>query len=525
MKRWRLVILVLAFLLVLQEHVVSQSVNVPLEHWAYDFLKRLEARGACRSLYLRTLPMSRQQLAAILAQIERSDAQKTGMLSRAERDRFEQLKGEFHEEIAELNLKSQMQYQEIHLWQWSENNARAKVDLDFRQRFDFDKRIAPDTTQRTSFTTLGGIVRGSLNKDLGFYLHFKNTLIRGQKITAENFNPAHGYPLTISGKNVYQDEATAYIIWRLPWFQLEAGRDRVQWGPGSQGSLMISAQNPLFDLIKLQASFKQFQFTSFHGWLTSDLGPKYLAAHRLDVQLRPWLYLAAAEAVVYGNREVEFQYLNPLMPYHIAEHHLGDRDNNTMSFECTLFPRRGHKLYGELFIDDFTSAKNPFRYYGNKFAFLVGHHWANPFRLRNVDARIEYARIEPYVYTHDDSINVYENYNRILGHWLGPNADQLYFEIGFQPHRDLKTSLLVDRVRHGEGDVHTPYAEDNGTRKKFLSGVVETRWRLGFAVTDQILRDWFLTLHYYYSQLDNRNRIPGQDGHDYHLLFQLSANW
>lgn len=521
----RFVIFILAFFLIMGESSYSQSVNVPLQHWAYDFLKRLEARGVCRSLHLRTLPMSRKQLAEILAQIERIQSNENGTLSRAERDLLEQLKGEFHEEIAELNLKSQSQYREIHLWQWSENNASAKFDIDFRQRFDFDKSITPDTTQRSSFTTLGAIVRGSLNKDLGFYLHFKNTLIRGQKIKSENFNPAYGYPLTISGKNVYQDEATAYVVWKLPWFQLQAGRDQVQWGPGSQGSLMISAQNPLFDLIKLQAAFKTFQFTSFHGWLTSHVGRKYLAAHRLDIQLRPWWYVAAAEAVVYGNREVEFQYLNPLMPYHIAEHHLGDRDNNTMSFECTLFPRRGHKLYGELFIDDFTSAKNPFRYYGNKFAFLVGHYWANPFRIRNVDLRIEYARVEPYVYTHDDSINVYENYNRIIGHWLGPNADQLYFEIGFQPHRDLKASLLLDRVRHGEGDVRTPYSEDKGTRKQFLSGIVETRWRLGFSITDQILRDWFLTLQYHYSQLDNRNRILGQDGHDYHLIFQLSANW
>ncbi|MDZ7265070.1 MAG: hypothetical protein ONB16_10825, partial [candidate division KSB1 bacterium] len=100
-----------------------------------------------------------------------------------------------------------------------------------------------------------------------------------------------------------------------------------------------------------------------------------------------------------------------------------------------------------------------------------------------------------------------------------------YFEIGFQPHRDLKASLLLDRVRHGDGDVRTQYSEDKGTRKQFLSGIVETRWRLGFSITDQILRDWFLTLQYHYSQLDNRNRILGQDGHDYHLIFQLSANW
>ena len=518
-------ITILAFCLCWVISSYAQSVNVPLSHWAYDFLNRLEIQGGFRGFHLRTLPISRQDMAEILAQVEQSRSTNKINLSKAELDLLEQLKGEFCEELALLNLKSQQRYSEKHLLTWQENNSQIKIDVDFGQRFDINRGSRYDSTSRSSFTTLGGIIRGNLKGSLGFYIHFKNTLIRGKEITSENFNPALGLPITISGKNVYQDDASAYLIWKFPWFQFEFGRDEAKWGPGYQGSLMLSAQNPLFDMFRIRAHYKRFQFTSLHGRLSSDVGRKYLAAHRLELRISPWLFLAGSEAVVYGNRGAELQYLNPIMPYHIAEHHLGDEDNNTMGFDFTLFPAMGHKLYGELFLDDFTLSENPFHYYGNKFAFLLGYHCANPFRLKNVDLITEYTRIEPYVYTHDDLINVYKNYDRIIGHWLGPNADATFFEIRYLLNRDLKTSFMAERVRHGEGGVDIPYKEEDGTRKSFLSGIVESQWRCGFSISDQIFRDCFLNLQFHHIETSNLNRIQGEDSSDNQVIFQLNFNW
>ena len=502
----------------------SQSVNVPLDHWAYSFLDRMEVRGCFRSLLLRTRPISRVDLAKIISEIEISSSKGKVTLSKAERSVLEQLKGEFFEELNGLSENIQKRYHEKHLFAWEENNNQFKIDVDFSQRFDINRGSNYDTTGRTSLTTLGGIVRGQLKNKIAFFLHFKNTLIRGQDIDEENFNPGLGMPITISGENVYQDEASAYFVWKLPWGQIELGRDQAQWGPCYKGSLMLSAQNPLFDLFKINAQFKRFQFTSIHGKLNSSAGQKYLAAHRIEFQPFPWLFLAGSEAVVYGNRDMELQYLNPLMPYHIAEHHLGDHDNNMMSFDVTLFPKAGHKVYAELFLDDMTTAENPFTYYGNKFAFTVGHYWANPFRMSNLDVKIEYTRLEPFVYTHQDSVNVYEHYNRHIGHWLEPNSDQLYFETAYLLNRDIKMSFIAERIRHGDGDIHSPYQEEMGTKKSFLSGIVETKWRIGFSITDQIFRDVFLNLQYHYINTGNLNHISGNDSKDNQIIFQLNAN-
>lgn len=522
MKRFFQIVITL---FILTEILFAQSVNVPLNHWVYSYLDRMETRGCFRSLKLRVRPISRVDAAELLNEIEKSNSENKIHLSRAERDMLEQLKGEFFEEMAAFSAMVNDDFRERHLITWAEENNKIKVDIDFGQRFDINRSSAHDSTARTSMTTLGGIIRGNLNGSLGFYLHFKNTLIKGTEIEGENFNPEFGMPITISGDNVYQDDATAYFVWKLPWFQFQFGRDQAQWGPGYQGSLMLSAQNPLFDMLKIRAQFKRFQFTSIHGKLNSSIAQKYMAAHRIEFRVLPWLFLAGSESVIYGDRGIEWQYLNPIMPYHIAEHHLGDKDNNTMSVDFTVFPAPGHKFYGELFLDDFTSAENPLTYFGNKFAFLTGYHGANPLGLPNVDLKAEYTRIEPFVYTHHVPINVYQHYNRVIGHWLGPDSDQLYFESSLLVNRDLNVGLIAERVRHGEGDIELFHTNDMGEEKEFLSGVVEKSWRFGISITDQILRDFFLNLQYHHIRRDNAENVAGLNSTDNQIFFQLTVNW
>ena len=514
------------FLLILISNIsFSQSVNVPLNHWAYNFLERLETRGVFSSLLLRARPISRKDLADILLQIEKATKQNNIGFTKSELDLFEQLKGEFFEELDEFSIKTNNKMHERHLLKWEENNNKFKIDLDFSQRFEINRGNQFDSTKRVSNTTIGGIIRGKLKNSLAFYLHFKNTLVKGENIKRENFNPDQGMPVVIAGENVFKDDASAYFVWKLPWFEMELGRDQAQWGPGYKGSLMLSRFNPLFDMLKIRAGFNRFYFTSIHGKLNSSFGAKYIAAHRLEFRAFPWLYLAGSESVIYGNRDAELQYLNPIMPYHVAEHHLGDKDNNTMAFELTMFPFRGHKFYGELFLDDFTSSENPFKYFGNKFAFLAGFFWVNPLGISNTGFRTEYTRIEPFVYTHYKPINIYQNYNQNIGHWLQPNSDLLFFEFNSLINRDLHVKFQVERIRHGKGDIYTPHKKEDGMNKKFLAGIVETRYRFGIDITDQIIRDFFLTLQYNYLDTKNLDRIPGNNSRGSQVIFQLSANW
>ncbi|MDW7681659.1 MAG: hypothetical protein SCK70_13920, partial [bacterium] len=88
----------------------SQSVNVPLNHWAYSFLERLETRGFFNSQLLKTRPISRNDLANILAELNKKHLNEQIKLSRTEMDMFEQLKGEFYEELFQLSVRASSKY-------------------------------------------------------------------------------------------------------------------------------------------------------------------------------------------------------------------------------------------------------------------------------------------------------------------------------------------------------------------------------------------------------------------------------
>jgi len=359
---------IISFVIFCTARIFSQSVNVPLEHWVYNFLDRMQTKALIQQFVPTSRPFSRNDIAQMLKELDSKLSSGEQTLNSAEIAQLEQLKGEFHREFQSAAVLFKSQYKERHLFQWQDQQNHLLGDAFIEQWLDIKSKPQYNPKETISNTSIGGIVRGRLKKHFGFYVSAKNTLIKGTDIIQENFDPSHGAPVTISGDNAYRDDASAYMIWELPWFQLEFGRDRIQWGPGYRGSLMLSANNPRFEMLKIKARIAKFLFTSVHGKLNNNSGSKYLAAHRLEWQALSWRMVSFSELVVYGNRDVELQYINPLMPYHIAEHHLGDKDNNTMGLDITAFPFINHKIYGELLLDDFTTAKNPFKYYGNKFA-------------------------------------------------------------------------------------------------------------------------------------------------------------
>ncbi|MDZ7261540.1 MAG: capsule assembly Wzi family protein, partial [candidate division KSB1 bacterium] len=440
---------VLSFFLLLVgylRHSYAQSVNLPFDHWAYDFIERLETRGLFTRIDAGSKPYSRQEIGHILYQVDQTVLLNETSLSPAEKGMLEQLKGEFCEELLNYQIAIQPRYQERHLMSWQEDENKVLIDFYFDQRVRLKKIEPPDTIRRLSETTLGGLMRGYFKPNLAFNIDVRNTLMRGTDIREERVSPSEGLPIIISGKNVYSDQATAYFTSRWRWLQLEVGRDQAKWGPGYHGGLILSQNNPVFDLIKLQTRRQRFNFIYFHGFLNS-LERKYLVAHRLEFKAQPWLYLGTSETVVYGHRGLEFLYLIPIMPYLVAQHQLGNKDKALVNFDLSAYFRQA-KFYCEWLLDDFKFSSTE-----NKFAWLIGTFWVDPLGLKNLDLRVEYARLEPLVYTHQDSINRYQNYNQVMGYWTGPDSDNLFFEANYFFNKGVRLRLNWEQVGKGEGIV------------------------------------------------------------------------
>ena len=519
--------LLLVFLF-LPSGIQSQSANLPLDHWAYTFLERLELKGLYVSEDFDTAPYSRQAIAEMILQITENITKDSTKISTVERDLLEQLKGEFHENLHKIQPKVERRNKENerHLWSWRNEDFVGHLDLLLGQQVRVESKESVDSGIAKSITSWGFGFRVNFKESMAVFFEGRSFVLSGTD-TIENrfFNPSLGLPVSKNALGDVTDNASGYAVFRLPWFDLEIGRDLVEWGPGFRGNLILSRNSNFYDLFKATFRYERLKYEHFHGFLNAER-TKYLAGHRIEVRPLDSFRFSINETVVYGGRSVEFLYANPFFPFIIAERHLGNKDNNLVSIDFTWFLRqRQLKFYGEFLFDDFNPRKNLFHDFVNKWGVLLGGYWVDPFGLSNTDFRLEYVRIQPFVYWHSlDEINFYTNYNNFMGHWLGPDSDDFYVELKKRFHKNLRFGLSFERRRRGQNDL-SQIERPPDLKFDFLGGVVTKNSFYGATIEWQVLRDMFLNATYQFIQTGNLRRVAGRDQNNHRLLVNFSLNY
>lgn len=504
-------------MLLVAECLNAQSTSVSLGHPVYDFLERLETYNTFAPFALRVQPISR---ADAMQMLKNADSLLVNDLTPAESSSLRRYLSEFSDRAVGSPSPAES---EPHLLRLEEDGKQIFVDVIASQEFDF-RRGGADEGKNIS-RTLGGVrMRGDFFGSLGFFLEATNTLERGDNTAEEDFRPDTGAPVTLSGSSAFKDQALATFYFRAKWAQFEIGRNQLSWGAGPITQLGLARQNTPVDQIRLQIKWRRFQFTYVHAHLRAEQR-RYFAGHRLDVAFGKSARIGVYEGVIYAGRDMEWQYLNPLMPYHIAEHQLGDRDNNVLGIDFSLFPRRNTKIYGEIFVDDLSLEFPIGEYWGNKLAYLFGAFVVRPLGWRDADLRIEYTRVDPFVYTHQDSINVYAHSGESLGSRLGPNADRVSMAWAYQPSRDVRLTASFFHDRKGRGELFQPHKDADGNSKGFLKGTVETanEWRAG--IVAQIRRDVYVEIAYSRRHVQNIDRIDGDRETLQRALFAVRADY
>ncbi len=493
------------------------SAAVPLEHPVYPFAEKLVTLLPQHVLDLHVLPLSRRQVQNILVRAKTAPLS----LSRADENLLQQYLAEFTDpaigEIAPPRA-------ERHFIRYEEMDTQFFADLFAHQRFEF-RRGAWEGGEADILQIRAGIrMRVALHPRLLAAVDLSNILDRGANDSLEIFTPGIGLPVVLSGTSAFREKAIAYFRLRLPWFEVEAGRNQLAWNISPLTQLTLSQENEPLDLFKLDRRWRKFRFTFVHTKLRA-VQRKFLAAHRLEVAAHSRLFIGVGESVIYGNRGAEFEYLNPLMLYHAAEHLLGDKDNNTLSIDFTAFPWRGHKFYGEIFIDDLSLEFPIGTYWGNKLAYLGGWYWAQPFGWRSGELRLEYARVDPFVYTHADSVNIYEQDGDGLGARFGPNADRFTLQAAFQPHRDLRLISQLSFQRKGRGEIFQPHLPEDGNAKGFLAGTTVNSASYQFQFEDQLRRDIYLKLELAWERRHNADFMHALNKTQRRAAFSVRADF
>ncbi|MCH8289742.1 hypothetical protein IH992_01375 [Candidatus Poribacteria bacterium] len=404
-------------------------------------------------------------------------------------------------------------------------------------RFDFNLELGQINTHRTNPADPSGteyawqtrpIVRGGIrddfafSTDLRFYLITNTVLPNTVRVEVE---------ANKSGENfITAGLVPAYAKFKLPWFELLIGKDNLSWGPGRHGNLLLSA-NPLpMDMIQIQAQYGKVGFQAFTAIAESSHGQKILSGHRLDLNLWDRVNLGIAETVVIGEENFELRFLNPFTVYTVTELSGGgildepvktSLGNTLISGTMELRIFRNLALYGELMIDDFQPryGLNSYRNWASKFGLQLGVQLVDPLSIDNTDLRIEYAFINQFAYTHIRPVNEYTHFDRLIGHEIGSDADDLWVDFKYWVTDTIAAGVTYELLRNGEGDVTKSHPYDGSDEPwEFLSGITQSTHAFSVEGQYHAIGGFIVKGEYTFSHITNLNHRKGIQDNQHEVI-------
>jgi hypothetical protein len=491
------------------------SLPVEVAHPVTDFLRRLQEKGLVEAGFLGTLPRDDREVRGTLREAKAREAE----LSRWDRRRLDAFLREFDPE-----RRSRLGYRD------SLFELRGKLEY-FTGGYYRDSIPEPEAY---SFGSLTPATEGLYGENV--YFIASGTV--GMERSANNrfkphYNPQQGLPYNVNRDDLtnYSQSVSTFDGFRTvigygdTHLGLEVGQDWNEWGPGhwqhttlgsrphfwSADSLEPSApgslvgfngtqngfsgarrgyrypgEGPPMPQIRLRMAGKQWEYSklvSERMGLSKD-SSAYLVAHRLQLNLGSWTF-GITEMLAVGTGSLDGVLFLPGVPLKFAEHSRGDLDNSAMSGDVEWIWKGHGRIYGELFLDDFSGP--PLNFWGNKFAYLVGGSWQDPLGVP-AELHLEFAHVDPWVYGHHRYNTAMQNYGALLGSSLPPNSRALFTSAAFPlPHGIQGTAEWHWRQR----DLQSPGSsifddwgfllpQDN--TKHFLRKNIETRNNLLFSL-------------------------------------------
>jgi len=524
--------------------------NDPLYQDAYDFIDRMVAQRFVKGVVKNTRPYSRGEVVEILTQLNNQVKQNQVKLSSIEQRRLEGLLSLLAIEKNEVSIPDSTGRDVVNSGQAEQSDIPQSGDAFLEAKgnqyhFTVDVEAGEEVVSRSTtdpretgyVTMLRPTASGSVYHNFAFISDLKFYYLSGAQFEdipkTEARSVQGGLGATTAATT------TAYALFKTPWFGLLLGKDKLYWGPGRHGALLVS-DNPLpMNMVKLIAQYPSgpfqlqkgphIKFHAFTGALGSGISRKYMSGHRVEMNVRDRINLGIAETIVFANR-FETIYLNPLQIYTVTELPVKvirgegkeSPDNVLISgdFELLL---KNLSVYGELMIDDFQPnyGWRSYRHWGSKFGLLFGLYYINPFSFPDSEFRLEYAFINQYAYTHDNNTN-YTSFDSVIGHWIGSDADDLWVNFKHWFTGDFHTSVSFELKRHGEGNVNKPHPLDAPFEEEweFLSGITESISSVSLSLSYTSVGRYSAEFAYTLSRVKNVDNQLNRNATEHQLVLQ-----
>ncbi len=520
-------ICILLFIIILNCPGAAQTEYVRADNPVYNFLERMESLHLIDGYNSFEIPKTRRVVAVYLSEV----IQNKNKLDDADKKILEDLKIEFELEIFNTLSNSQsligpglydlFSQKEKYLYFLSDSsNANLFVNILGEAEGIFLNSASLKTS--AFLPSIGGEIRGTFLNKFGFLIKGTNGFVMGSKVAAAaRKDLSYNYKLFETEDEKFFDETEGYITADFDLIRFKFGRDRMKIGYGNIKSF-LDDNSPLFDYLSFNLKYKFFSFSFFHGKLlgnasveidslsgsTNLIEEKYFGYHRIGFNISSDIDFGLGEMIVYGDRPLDFSYLNPFSFYKTIEHSNRDRDNAMLFLDFNNNSLKGLKLFFSLLIDDIKFQKIGTGWYGNQTAFNAGFKSYNFYPLLPLDIHFEYLRVEPYTFTHRLSRNSFTNFGYNLGSFLHPNSELFFLQINYRFSHRLDFSAGWTYVIHGAnpknsdgsvkenvgGDILFGHRVFDSEETEFLNGDMEYYRRLSVSLTFEPVNQYFITL-------------------------------
>lgn len=438
------------------EFSFSQLSLVPANHDIYDWLHQQRVSGSIRAFQYEDLPITRGEIVGYLKEIE----DKSSSLSKSDEATLNAFLLEFDPVFLQNSFETgiftgegkivdrfvdafSFKY-EPHVFTIydSTRNVNAAFDIMFGRAHVFASEEGNPLS--STYYYKGVRAYGSVQNLIGLHFEADNVSTTGD-IELIRRDVFWGPTETISRTNRSATQNyEAFATLKKDLLSFDIGRGSLRIGPGVSAPLFLRETAPNFNWLRFKISSSRIKYTAIHGSLyaapyddvvrvgqdivSTRVAPeRWFTLHRFSVRPFDRLQISFTEMLTYSNRNADLSYLNPVAPVWFSELENSDRDNATIGLDIVAQPIDRVELYISILIDDALSLGQIFKDTGepaDKVAHNFGAIVALPFAAQ---LGIEYTRVEPFVYTHWQRLNTFEQRDRSLGHYLGPNADQ--FEV------------------------------------------------------------------------------------------------
>jgi len=507
--------IIVIMLILLPIAVFPQAEFVPVSNPVYSFLERMDALHFIKDYDSFQKPKTRKALAKYLVEVRRNEA----FLNPIDQNILDDFRSEFSLELNEplISYSGDMMilrestfrslingdgydiYSQNERFFYFDTSKKGNLFINLTADADFISHKNNLSANSAGLLNAGGIIRGTLYNTFGFYIQGSNGFSMGSKAAVlQKKELQYNYKLNETPEQTFFDDNEGHLSLDFDWINLKFGRDRLLLGYG-ENKVLLSDNSPKFDYLQLQFNSGIFSFFSFHGKMLGQssfagdtitgganvIKEKYMAYHRLGFNLSDNFTFGAGEVIIYGDRAMEFSYLNPFNFYKSVEHNNRDRDNAMIFFDLENRSIKGLKLFATLLLDDINYGKVGTGWYGNQTLWDVGFSSYNLYDFVPIDFHFEYTRVEPYVFTHRLPNNNFTNFGYGLSSVLAPNSELFFSKINYRLSHRFEVSFSFSYTLHGAnyldaqgniiknvgGDFSIGYRNGDAKLVKFLDGV------------------------------------------------------